>query len=43
MDFTFYYKVSKFIRLTERADLVSGEKSVMVCIAVRGIQREEMI
>jgi hypothetical protein len=26
------------IHLTERTELVSGEMSVMVCIAVRGIQ-----
>jgi hypothetical protein len=29
--------------LTERTELVSGETSVMVCIAVRGIQRGKMI
>jgi hypothetical protein len=35
--------VLKLIHLTERTELVSGETSVTVCIAVRGIQREKMI
>jgi hypothetical protein len=35
--------VLKFIHLIERTELVSGETSVTICIAVRGIQREKMI
>jgi hypothetical protein len=31
------------IQLIERTKLVSGERSVTVCVAVRGIEREKMI
>jgi hypothetical protein len=35
--------VLKSINLIERAELVSGEMCVTVCIAVRGIQRGRMM
>jgi hypothetical protein len=42
-EFKLCYWVLKCIQLIERAELVSGETCVMVCIAARGIQHGRMI
>jgi hypothetical protein len=36
-------RLIELIKLIERTELVSGERSVTVCIAVRGIERGRMM